>query len=396
MFRIVFKELFQHGAHLWTGILAIALGIASIVAVGTITRSSEKTIADQLESFGANILVLPKNSTLQDYYDGLQQSDIPQHYLSVLIDSGSLERENLTGKFSFPVEVKGKRVTLTGIFPKSEMNSRVSEQVSSVPSSVMEWGEDLSDINVVSKPAGFIDDIGPDRIAAGADIGKHLRLKRGDVLDLLDRRFIVEALLPVTGTVDDSRLFARLSTVHQLSGGFGKLHSIEISGGASSSLPDLIGSITSLLPDTRVVTIRHVIGTQQKITATMRRISIALLAMLSLVGGACIANFLFANACERRHEIGIYSALGASGGWIVGMFLLKAVILGITGGALGYAIGTFLAIALGSTLAGVQVNPVPVYSGVSVAIAAVISLVAGIIPALRASIVDPSSVMKEE
>ena len=48
--------------------LAILLGVTALVAIHTVTVHSEKAVARELDSLGANVLILPKGVTLQDYY----------------------------------------------------------------------------------------------------------------------------------------------------------------------------------------------------------------------------------------------------------------------------------------------------------------------------------------
>ena len=83
------------------------------------------------------------------------------------------------------------------------------------------------------------------------------------------------------------------------------------------------------------------------------------LVIIVFVGGASIANYMYANVFERRREIGTLMALGANSGLVLRIFLLKALILGLAGGIGGYVIGTILAVILGPKLAGVIVLPMP-------------------------------------
>ncbi|MBN1579006.1 MAG: ABC transporter permease [Chitinispirillaceae bacterium] len=395
--QLVVKELFQRSSQLWTSVIAVALGIAVMVAVGSITRFSEKAVADALDALGTNILILPKNASVQDYYSAdLQQSEMPESYITMLTDSGSLGIDNISAKLSVPIEIRGKKATFTGILPKSEFMATTGGQGALGVLPAMQWTGFPADTAVNPVPKRIIDDLGSDQAVIGSEIGASLKLKKGDFIDVLGKRLRIEAVLSNTGTVDDGRVFARLGTVQQLTGKNALLHSIEITGCNPAALPEVIREINTLLPEARVVTIRHIVGTQQNINAVMRRIAVALLIMMALAGGAAIANFMFANVYERRREIGIFAALGAPAGWIVRLFLIKAAIVGIAGGSLGYIIGTVCAVIFGTKIAGVSVYPVASFIGWSLLIATAVSLVASVIPALRAAVVDPSSIMKEE
>ncbi len=86
--KLVWKELFERKSQVVTGLLAILLGITVIVAIKNITFYSEKAVAQELDALGANILVLPKSVTLQNYYSAdMQGEEFPEEYVERLTQS---------------------------------------------------------------------------------------------------------------------------------------------------------------------------------------------------------------------------------------------------------------------------------------------------------------------
>lgn len=401
--RIVFRELFQRISQLISSLAAVSLGIAVMVAIQSTTHYSEKAVAGELDALGANILLLAKDATVQDYYSAdFQQSEIPENYVSILTNSGLQGLDNLSPKFSLPVTVGGRNATLTGILPRSEFKSKVFWQgtlgIFSKPQNcgIVANIPGITDSTKTLVRKRIIEDLAADAMLAGADIASKLSLKEGDSLTVLGKRFVVEAVLPITGTVDDGRIFAHLHTVQNLAGKDSVLHSIEIVGCCSAISKGLIQQLNKLLPDAKVVTISQIVSTQIRANTVMARISLIMLVVILVVGGASIANYMFANVYERRREIGIYMSMGANSVWILQLFLLKALIIGVAGGVLGYALGSALAVSLGPRIAGVAVLPLPEYALYSVVISTVIAFAASAIPALNATKVDPSLIMKEE
>ena len=109
--KLVWKELFERKSQVITGLLAILLGITVIVAIKNITFYSEKAVAQELDALGANILILPKSATLQNYYSAdMQGEEFPQEYVERLTQSNLQGVDNLSPKLSVPVEVEGSRV----------------------------------------------------------------------------------------------------------------------------------------------------------------------------------------------------------------------------------------------------------------------------------------------
>ncbi|MCX6927709.1 MAG: ABC transporter permease, partial [Verrucomicrobia bacterium] len=127
---LVWREIFERKNQLATSFFAILLGVSVIVAMKNITFYSEKAVAYQLDALGANILVLPKSASLQDYYSAdMQNGEFPEEYVARLTGSDLKGLDNLSPKLSVPVEVGGRRFILTGILPKNEFQAKAAWQM---------------------------------------------------------------------------------------------------------------------------------------------------------------------------------------------------------------------------------------------------------------------------
>ncbi len=72
---LVGREILERKSQLATSFLSILLGISVIVSVQNILHFSEKAVAYELDALGANILILPKSATLQNYYSSDLQDE---------------------------------------------------------------------------------------------------------------------------------------------------------------------------------------------------------------------------------------------------------------------------------------------------------------------------------
>lgn len=401
MHTLVWRELFERRSQLVTTFLAIVLGITVIVAIKNITYYSEKAVAREMDSLGANILILPKSVTLQDYYAADVQGDtIPEEYISRLALSDVRGLDNLSPKLSVPVELGGRKYLLTGILPKNEFQAKAA------------W----AGVGIFSRPAGcgamptlpfsgndkktlvrgrVIDHLADDEVLLGAEVAAALRLTEGAPLELLGTTFRVTATLPQTGTIDDSRVFAHLHRVQELSGKGPVINAIEVIGCCREISQGLVQKLNALLPEAKVVTITQIADAQIRMNRLMARLSAVFLAIIVLVGGAGIANYMYANVHQRRREIGTLMAMGATSWFILGLFLAKALALGIAGGVAGYVVGTLLALILGPRLAGVPVLPMPALAGLAIAVSVGLALAASFFPARRAARMDPCTTFQE-
>ena len=398
---LVLREIFERKSQLLTSFLAILLGITVIVSIKNISHYSEMAVAREMDSLGANVLVLPKSSTLQDYYAADMQGDtIPEEYVTQLAMSDLAGLDNISPKLSMPIELQGKTFTLTGILPKSEFQAKAAWSGAGIFSRPIGCGAGSvgmmgSEDKKTLARKRVIETLEDNEVLVGAEVATKLGIKDADKLDVLGKSFSVTAVLPQTGTVDDSRIFAHLHVVQDLSKKGPVINAIEVVGCCQEISKGLVEKINRLLPDAKVVTITQIADAQIKINHMMSNLSLMFLVIIIFVGGASIANYMYANVFERRREIGTLMALGANSGLVLRIFLSKALILGLVGGIGGYVLGTILAVVLGPKLAGVVVLPMPLLALLAVGISVALALVASFFPAWRAARLDPCATFQE-
>jgi len=115
-------------------------------------------------------------------------------------------------------------------------------------------------------------------------------------------------------------------------------------------------------------------------------------AVALLVGAVGVANIMIISVLERRSEIGLRRALGATRGHIRAQFLSEAILLGLLGGAAGVALGAAATAVYADTEHWATVIPAEAWAG-GIAASLVIGAVAGFIPALRAARLSPTQAL---
>jgi putative ABC transport system permease protein len=115
-------------------------------------------------------------------------------------------------------------------------------------------------------------------------------------------------------------------------------------------------------------------------------------AVALLVGAVGVANIMIISVLERRSEIGLRRALGATRGQIRGQFLSEAILLGLLGGAVGVVLGAASTAVYAHTKHWATVIPAEAWAG-GIAASLVIGAVAGLIPALRAARLSPTEAL---
>ena len=112
-------------------------------------------------------------------------------------------------------------------------------------------------------------------------------------------------------------------------------------------------------------------------------------AVALLVGAIGVANIMVISVLERRAEIGLRRALGATRGQIRAQFLAEAILLSLTGGAAGAGVGVAASAAYARGHGEAVVIPPGAWAG-GLAAAVVIGALAGLLPAIRAARLSPT------
>ena len=116
-------------------------------------------------------------------------------------------------------------------------------------------------------------------------------------------------------------------------------------------------------------------------------------AVALLVGAVGVANIMIISVLERRSEIGLRRALGATKAQIRGQFIAEAIMLALMGGTVGVALGALATAVYASTQGWAVVVPLEAWAG-GIASALAIGAIAGLLPALRAARMSPTEALR--
>ncbi|MCA9088832.1 MAG: ABC transporter permease [Planctomycetaceae bacterium] len=401
---IIWYELRSRPWAVLSNSLAILLGVAALVAIRHITVYSEQEISQQLSHLGANILVLPPEATLQDYYAADKNGGtIPEEHVSEIYLAGLTGVEQVSPRLNVPANLGGLDVTLTGILPQSELEAQTAWQTTTLfttpkahegcTKAKLGTADLESPDSLVTHRA--IQNLKANELVLGADIAERSAFSAGDTVELMGQSFTILGVLPTTGTVDDSRAFAHLHTVQDASGSGPVCNAIEVIGCCEDAAGDLVPQLRKLLPNSKVVTISQVVQTQVGVNRLMANTSWFVLVVLVVVGGTSLAGAIAANVRERRREIGTLMALGATPQFVQRLFLGKALILGLSAGTLGCIVGLTTAVLAGPAWAGVTVSALPVTSLLAVVMATSLAILSAWWPARQAAALDPCLCFQE-
>ena len=259
----------------------------------------------------------------------------------------------------------------------------------------------------------------------GANFARKNSMKSGDVLSLsagITSGFLslkATGILSTGGPEDDS-IVVPLSIAQQLANKPGEYRKLYVSaltkpedasGRRNPStlspadydrwfctpyISSIAYQLKQVLPGTEVRVIRRVADSEGAILSHVETllwlVTLASLLAASLAIGASSA----ASVIERRTEIGLMKALGASASTVGFLLAAEQLLLAFVGGGIGYALGLILARVVGERIFGSPPQPSLLVLVVVLALAAAVTLIGSALPLRRAARYEPAPILRGE
>lgn len=361
--------------------IGIAIGIASMVAVLGISESSKADLIAQLDRLGTNLLrVSPGQSILGD------DSKLPEEAASMIGRIGPVQSESSVGSLDATVR-------RTDYIPEVETGG-ISVQATSLNllatvGGTMRSGRFLN-AATESYPA----------VVLGSVAAERLGIARAGALVWLGSQWftVVGILNPVELAEDlDRSALIGFPIAEELFGADGSASTIYVRAD-----PDTIDDVMGVLAATANTEHPEEVEVSRPSDALEARAAakgaftslfLGLGAVALLVGGVGIANVMVISVLERRSEIGLRRALGATRGHIRLQFLTESLLLSGIGGAAGVGAGALITALYASNRGWAIAVPWYVLAG-GVGAALAIGAVAGLYPAVRAARMAPTEALR--
>jgi len=163
---------------------------------------------------------------------------------------------------------------------------------------------------------------------------------------------------------------------------------------ATTAVDNLLGAQASPENPSQVTVSQpsDILTAQADAKGAFDRLFLGLSAVALLVGAIGVANIMVISVLERRSEIGLRRALGATRGQIRAQFLAEAILLSLAGGTVGVIAGAVATGAYARSHGEAVVIPPQAWAG-GLAAAVIIGALAGLLPAIRAARLSPTQAL---
>jgi hypothetical protein len=419
VWQLVLKEIFRRKLNFFLGLTSLVVAVTALVAAVTSLRIhdsqtqmiiKEKEIETQqrmlvleddyrkiMKKLGFNLLILPKDQNLGDLYaEDFASKYMPEEYVANLSASKIMSIRHLLPSLQQRIFWPEKQRTVILIGTRGE---------------VPFLHRDPQEPILVPVPKGSV--------VLGYEIHKSLNLSPGDKIVLFGQEFTVIQNNEERGNKDDISMWIDLKQAQTLLKKPDKINAILALKCycAGNEIAKIRSEISAILPGTQVVEEASKVVTRAeareraareakeaieaeknhrlRIRKQHERFAVIYVPIIIVISVSWIALLFLANVRDRRSEIGILRAVGVNARRIIGLFLMKAGIMGICGSLVGIICGlmvSFLGKKLGFDTAYLDWKLIII----AMFLAPFISMLASWIPTLIASQQDPALVLSEE
>ncbi|MDO4611314.1 MAG: ABC transporter permease [Candidatus Saccharibacteria bacterium] len=379
--------------------LGIAIGVASIILILSLTGSISNLIKSEVSEIGSDLIVVRPSSS----------KDQITNIVEELTASSSFEKSNLT--ISDVATIKDIE-TISAVAPIAVSTNTLKAGDNQIASAtVLGTNSDFLTIEPYTLKYGtFLNDRNKENACVVGDMLSLLLFNTsnpvGKTLELAGEKFMVVGVLEeVEKTINfdnidfNNALILDINSLEQTIGSI-QIQQINAKATTTSALAETSGRITEKLLENKSGDTNFTVAYGDAIThpsSTLLSIVSGMLAIVAsislIVGGIGVMNIMLVSVAERTHEIGIRKSVGASSYNILMQFIFEALILSILGGLLGVALGYVLAFFIS------LITPFTPYISLEIILTIffttlAVGLIFGTYPALKAASKNPIDSLK--
>jgi hypothetical protein len=387
IFQLIIKEIAHRKLNFLLSVLATLTAVVLFVSFFTTGQASRRETTRLMRDMGFNLRIIPKETDMNKFWvNGFSEHTMPEEYVGYFAGREDISYNHLIATLQERIQWQGRESILIGIAPEE----------------VIPPGKAKRPMTFVMEPKTAYT-IDPGTVYVGFELANDLNIERGDKIDIFGKSFNVAKRRPETGSDEDIRIYTHLRDAQSLLNKEGRINEIKALeclcfDPNKDSLDILRAELEKVLPEAKVIQIRSIAKARENQRLMVDKYFALIMPVLLFVCAAWIGVLAMMNVRDRRDEIGIMRALGYGSGRISLLFLGKALIVGIVGAAVGFGVGTWLALRYGPDIFKITANMIkPMYNLLiwSLIAAPVFAAISSFIPAMLAVTQDPAVTLRD-
>jgi len=383
-------------------ILGIVIGIGSVIALMSLGQATQKSIQNQIQSLGSNLLTVQPGSSQSN---GVRSASGGRTTL-ILSDAKSI---------SSSTEI----TTISKVSPEYSSRSQIVATQGNSNSQIVGVTPVYSEVHKISIEEGtFISQKDVDSLNKVAVIGPTVATNLfpdgsnpiGQSIKVNKQTLTIIGVTVAKGgsgfNNQDDIIYVPLTTAQKQLFGVNYLSSIALEAKSADQMTaaqDEVGYFLLGLhkitdpakADFSIISQQDMVNTITSVTGTFTTLLAGVAAISLIVGGIGIMNIMLVTVTERTREIGLRKALGAKKKTITTQFLIESIILTFTGGIIGIIIGILTSFIISQiTKSLFVVSPTSVF--LAFIVSAAIGILFGWYPAKKAANLQPIEALRYE
>ena len=378
--KMITSSLVRRRSRMLVALLAIAVGGTILSGLVTIYYDVPRQMGNEFRNYGANMIFLASSNDVQLNEENVEKA------------KSHIKADQLIGAAPFRYEMV-----------------QIHEQPIAVAGTDMEGAKATS-------PYWLVDGEWPaasNEALVGKEEASYLNLKVGDTFDMVystENDEVLEngetvaptAKMTVTGILEtggseEEYIYISTEDLEALTGSAGRIDVVELSISAErEELEALTRSIPAAVPEVTPRLVKRVTESESQVLTKLQALVLLVTSVVLVLTMICVATTMTAVVTERRKEIGLRKALGATDKEIIGEFMGEGLLLGGFGGLIGVFLGFAFAQYVSRNVFSSSITFQFWLLPVTVIASILVTGLACLMPVRNATEVDPAIVLKGE
>ena len=370
--RIVLSSLIRRRSRMLVALLAVTIGATVFLGMSLVYYDIPRQMGREFRSYGANMILVPSGTEPQLRVEEAEKA-------KAVIPEGKLVGATPYRHETVYYNMQG--LTIVGTNMEDARKTSPYWQIDG------EW------------PSG------EDQVLIGTDISENARLYAGTTIQLefvrpdgskLKKDFRVSGVLR-SGSAEDGFVLIPMAGLEKYMGNPGNASVVELSVAANSAeLEALASQIQTDVPAVSTRLVKRIMNSEATVLSKLQvliYLVTAIVLFLTMIG---VATTMMTVVMERRREIGLKKAIGADNSSIVKEFMGEGLVLALLGGLIGIVAGYFFAQVVSMSVFGRGVSLSIPLVFLTLLASVLVTVLASLIPVMRATDVEPSIVLRGE